>query len=73
MANWKVTSTLRQPRTESYIVKMTVNGESCYSTELDASLHGVLIGIAEKMLPGDLIETHEGFSYVHIPEMEKNN
>lgn len=74
MAYWKIIDTLRQPRVKpSYLVKKTVNGDSSYSRELDASLHGVLNAISNKFLPGDIIETPEGFSFVHAPVVELNN
>jgi len=73
MAKWIVFDTKRQPTAESFIVQMTVNDNSVYSKELNSSLHGVLIGIAEKMIHGDIIETPEGIYFVHNPCKELNN
>lgn len=75
MAHWKISDTFREPRVApTYVVKKTQeDGQHTYSTEIEGCLHAILIAMADKILPGDIIETPEGFSFVHNPVAEVNN
>jgi hypothetical protein len=63
MAHFKITDTKRWPHvSESYLVTSVGKKTTSYGEKL-GNIHGVLVGLAETLKDGDIVESPEGFSY----------